>query len=177
MRYDMNEQQQDGLGRDKSARRFGGGSPRPRFGGQNLQRERGGGGGRQTQLFSATCSDCRKPCEVPFRPSGDKPVYCKECFMKRRGGSPQADGRREGGGRDFGKRGASLPFSSAPQGAGVFLDTLKRQMDALSVKLDIVLARMGGDGSRAKASAGDASRVFKSASKKSRKPAKTSKKK
>lgn len=33
------------------------------------------------------CADCKKECEVPFRPSGDRPVYCKECFSKRKGGS------------------------------------------------------------------------------------------
>lgn len=33
-------------------------------------------------MFKATCDSCHKSCEVPFRPSGDKPVYCKDCFGK-----------------------------------------------------------------------------------------------
>ena len=36
------------------------------------------------EMHKAVCSDCGKECEVPFKPSGDRPVYCKECFMKRR---------------------------------------------------------------------------------------------
>lgn len=42
---------------------------------------------RERVLHKAICADCNKECEVPFRPSGDRPVYCKECFSKRRAGS------------------------------------------------------------------------------------------
>jgi len=36
------------------------------------------------EMHKATCSECKKECEVPFKPSGDRPVYCKECFQKRK---------------------------------------------------------------------------------------------
>ena len=45
----------------------------------------GGYGGRPREMFKVTCSDCKKECEVPFKPSGDRPVYCKDCFSKRKG--------------------------------------------------------------------------------------------
>ncbi|MBN1526851.1 MAG: hypothetical protein JW919_04615 [Candidatus Omnitrophica bacterium] len=35
-------------------------------------------------MYKVICADCRKECEVPFKPAGDRPVYCKECFTKRR---------------------------------------------------------------------------------------------
>ena len=38
-------------------------------------------------MFRATCADCQKECELPFKPSGDRPVYCKECFAKRKAGN------------------------------------------------------------------------------------------
>lgn len=50
----------------------------------------GGGGGRsgnrygQREMFTATCSSCGGVAEVPFQPSGDKPVYCRDCFQQRR---------------------------------------------------------------------------------------------
>jgi CxxC-x17-CxxC domain-containing protein len=48
---------------------------------------RGGGGGfgdrPQREMFQATCSACGKVAEVPFKPRGDKPVYCRECFSTR----------------------------------------------------------------------------------------------
>lgn len=31
-------------------------------------------------MHTATCSNCGKTCEVPFRPNGSKPVYCNDCF-------------------------------------------------------------------------------------------------
>jgi CxxC-x17-CxxC domain-containing protein len=38
-------------------------------------------------MTPAVCSACGKQTEVPFVPSGDKPVYCSECFESRRGAS------------------------------------------------------------------------------------------
>lgn len=37
-------------------------------------------------LYEAICADCNKVCEVPFRPSEDRAVYCKECFARRKAG-------------------------------------------------------------------------------------------
>jgi len=46
---------------------------------------RGGfGGGRPREFHKAVCSDCKQECEVPFKPSGDRPIYCKSCFAKRK---------------------------------------------------------------------------------------------
>ena len=39
---------------------------------------------RERVFHKATCADCKKECEVPFKPTGDRPVYCKECFSKRK---------------------------------------------------------------------------------------------
>jgi CxxC-x17-CxxC domain-containing protein len=36
------------------------------------------------QMYQATCADCKKDCEVPFKPTGDRPVYCQECFRQRK---------------------------------------------------------------------------------------------
>ena len=47
-----------------------------------------GGGGYDRaprEMFSATCSNCGKEAQVPFRPSGTKPVYCSDCFQSMRG--------------------------------------------------------------------------------------------
>jgi CxxC-x17-CxxC domain-containing protein len=55
----------------------------------------GYGGGRSArQMYSATCSSCGKEAQVPFQPSGDKPVYCSDCFQQRGGGSRGAGGRQ-----------------------------------------------------------------------------------
>lgn len=78
---------------------YGGG--RPKFGG-----DRSGGrdrGDRPMQMHKATCAMCQKPCEVPFKPTGDKPIYCSDCFKKQ-----------DGGGRDF--KSGDRSFDSRPKG-------------------------------------------------------------
>ena len=56
------------------------------FGGGYGGGGRSGGGGfdRPREMHKAVCADCKKECEVPFKPSGDRPVYCRDCFSKRR---------------------------------------------------------------------------------------------
>jgi CxxC-x17-CxxC domain-containing protein len=57
----------------------------------------GSGGRGQREMFSATCSSCGKEALVPFQPSGDKPVYCSDCFQQRGGGSRGSYGGRSSG--------------------------------------------------------------------------------
>ncbi len=73
-----------GGGRDRgSSRGFGGGRS---FGGGS----RGGFGGdrggfsrdrpQRREMFDVTCTKCGKECQVPFKPTGSKPVLCSGCF-------------------------------------------------------------------------------------------------
>jgi CxxC-x17-CxxC domain-containing protein len=34
--------------------------------------------------YTAVCADCGKECTVPFKPVKDRPVYCRECWTKRK---------------------------------------------------------------------------------------------
>jgi CxxC-x17-CxxC domain-containing protein len=45
------------------------------------------------QMFDAICSDCGRKCQVPFKPSNDKPIYCSECFENHGGGSDRHERR------------------------------------------------------------------------------------
>lgn len=36
------------------------------------------------QLHEITCSSCGNKAQVPFKPSGDRPVYCRDCYMQQR---------------------------------------------------------------------------------------------
>ncbi len=35
-------------------------------------------------MHKAICADCKKECSIPFKPSGDRPVYCQDCFSRRK---------------------------------------------------------------------------------------------
>ena len=36
------------------------------------------------EMFDVTCSDCGQQTQVPFKPDGERPVYCRDCYRKRR---------------------------------------------------------------------------------------------
>lgn len=58
----------------RGPRRFGGGNSR----GNSFNR-----GPRE--MHDAKCAECGKNCQVPFKPSGDKPVLCGDCYRKSKG--------------------------------------------------------------------------------------------
>jgi CxxC-x17-CxxC domain-containing protein len=33
------------------------------------------------EMFDAVCARCGQACQVPFRPSNIRPVYCKDCYQ------------------------------------------------------------------------------------------------
>jgi CxxC-x17-CxxC domain-containing protein len=39
---------------------------------------------RPHEMHKAVCADCGKECEVPFKPTEGRPVYCRDCFAKKR---------------------------------------------------------------------------------------------
>ena len=47
------------------------------------------GGGRNNfdrgprEMHKATCAECKKECEVPFKPTEGRDVFCRDCFNKR----------------------------------------------------------------------------------------------
>lgn len=102
--------------------RFGGG--RSRFG--------GGGNRDDKQMHRATCAECNKSCEVPFRPTGERPVYCSECF-----GGKSDRPQRESSSRDsFSSRES---FSSAPKFDERKIDDLKRQIIEVEKKVERII--------------------------------------
>jgi|TARA_Y100000034_G_C6899159_1_gene415272 CxxC-x17-CxxC domain-containing protein len=62
---------------------------RPSLGGRKSRfTKRGTGQGRSTRksdritMHETICDKCAKKCEVPFKPTSSKPVYCSNCFSK-----------------------------------------------------------------------------------------------
>jgi CxxC-x17-CxxC domain-containing protein len=111
------------------------------------------GSTRDKPLFKATCSDCKKSCEVPFRPSGDKPVFCSDCFNAKRD-IDDSRGHNQGfenraPKRDFNDRHAPrveysrpsdprAPFK--PNALPAVNDDTKRQLSDISFKLDKLIS-------------------------------------
>jgi CxxC-x17-CxxC domain-containing protein len=70
------------------------------------------------ELHEATCAECGKPCEVPFKPNGKKPILCNRCFKK----SDASTDRRS---TQYNK-----PYQS---------DSYKKDFEQLNKKLDQIL--------------------------------------
>jgi CxxC-x17-CxxC domain-containing protein len=43
----------------------------------------GGGYSPRREMHPAVCAQCGKQTQVPFVPSGVRPVYCSDCFSKQ----------------------------------------------------------------------------------------------
>lgn len=117
-------------------REFGGGFG-GNSGGGGFGRSRFGRPGnhefRQAQMHSAICAECGKSCEVPFRPNGEKPVYCNNCFAKNK---PQGE-------RSFSSNSSSAPASRPSFDAGQN-NEMKKQLDIVISKLDKVMEILSG---------------------------------
>ncbi len=73
------------------------------FGDSRGSGRRGDFSGRP-EMHKAVCAECGITCEVPFRPTGDKPVYCSNCFAGKEGGSPRRSNDRNTSRPSFGDR-------------------------------------------------------------------------
>lgn len=99
--------------RREGGRSSGGfGGERRSFGG----RSGGFGGGRggfdrerrgPMEMHDATCAKCGKACQVPFRPTGDKPVFCSACF-ETNGGESRSKGSNGASAEQFNQINAKL---------------------------------------------------------------------
>ena len=49
-----------------------------------------GGYSSRREMHDVVCAQCGKNTQVPFRPSGGRPVYCSDCFSKQ----PASSSRR-----------------------------------------------------------------------------------
>lgn len=116
---DKIQQQLDSLERkldtllSQSSGRPQGGSFRDRSFGRSHGRDRGrrDDSFRERTMTKVICAECGIECEVPFKPSSDRPVYCRDCFAKRKGGGSFGEKRDDSSGgenREFGPKKKSL---------------------------------------------------------------------
>ena len=97
---------------------------------------RGGFGDREVTMHDATCAECGKPCQVPFRPTQGKPVYCKDCYGLK-GGQENRDDRfprkefKKDFSKDFNVDRPARPSFDAPR-----VDPTATQLEMVNAKLE-----------------------------------------
>lgn len=124
-----------------------------------FNRDRNQGGGRsfgggdrynngrsdRPQMYPATCSNCGNACEVPFKPTGAKPVLCNNCF-RASGGPDRRDDRPRFDKPRFDKPRFDKPRFDDRGGAPTpsFQPQFKEQFESLNYKLDKILKILMG---------------------------------
>jgi CxxC-x17-CxxC domain-containing protein len=94
---------------------------------------------RPLEMHQAICADCGKTCEVPFRPNGRKPVYCKDCFAKNGGQTEPREFSKKSYPSDRSDRQERPSYNSPKPQADTsdkhFYD-LKKQLEMMNSKFD-----------------------------------------
>ncbi len=87
-----NDRDSDRGGRSRDRGGFRSGGFRDRDSGRDRRSS------RELVKTKVTCDSCSKECEVPFKPTSSKPVYCDACYKKNDKGS---SGKRSSGDLDL----------------------------------------------------------------------------
>jgi len=100
-----------------------------------------GKGSFDKQMHQATCDNCGSECEVPFKPTGGKPIYCRDCFRKMEGSeAPRRFDRPERS--RFAKPDRFVPREHAGHSGN---DQIQKELDKINVKLDKILRALEGE--------------------------------
>jgi len=44
-------------------------------------------------MTKVICDECGSRCEVPFKPTSSKPIYCSDCFEKKGNGNSRSSNK------------------------------------------------------------------------------------
>jgi CxxC-x17-CxxC domain-containing protein len=95
---------------------------------------------REKQMHSATCHKCGAECQVPFKPSAGKPVYCRNCYQAMEGPDNARPPRRG----SFSRPGFDRHERSGGP-AGENNSGIQKELDRINVKLDKILRALEGE--------------------------------
>ena len=112
----------------------GGGKRFSGRGGFSGSRDRG-----PVTMYPAICDKCGKSCEVPFKPTSGKPVYCSACFE----GKKETRDDKRGGSRfsqkSYGNYKAPIKSDFSSDASKENDNEIKKQLEILNGKMDLLI--------------------------------------
>jgi CxxC-x17-CxxC domain-containing protein len=117
----------------RGGKKFGGGGAWKRGGDHKVE------GARSTRpgMHDATCGKCGKACQVPFRPTGERPIFCSTCFANGSGPAKFASEPRSA---------ASIFVGHKEEGAGAGNTAkIEARLKAIEDKLDALIEALTED--------------------------------
>ena len=91
--------------------------------------------GKSFQMHRVTCDKCGQECEVPFRPTSGKPVFCSDCF--RKGGEKEQRSPRQ-----YSKPHFNEPVEKTEPEKS---ENYQYEFDKINEKLNKILSALGLD--------------------------------
>ncbi len=109
-------------------------------GGERSRRSDSFGGDSRREkpkMHQVICSDCGIRCQVPFKPTGERPVYCSECFENHAetGGSKKEFNRKQ----PIIRKENSSYYQEIKQEQNKHYDTFNNQMSEVIERLDKII--------------------------------------
>jgi len=102
-------------------------------------------------MHDAICDECGRNCQVPFRPSGDKPIYCSDCFEKKGGRESNRPSWRDSGNRNFDDRDRGRPSQGNISDPNT--SRLVEKIEILNTKLETIIKLLSSAGEKKSAKA------------------------
>lgn len=99
--------------------------------------------GAPKTMYKAICSDCGSKTEVPFKPSGDRPVLCNNCFSQQRDGDyHQNRDTRNTPKNNYHHSEKRESFTRTLDPSEGLIKKMQRDIDALHSKIDVMMTLM-----------------------------------
>ncbi len=88
-------------------------------------------------MHRATCSACGKQCEVPFKPTGSRPIFCSMCFQKEGDSNHKRSNSMNSGRSMMSEKRSYKTDSNKYEGRNT--DNTSEQFRVINTKLDAIL--------------------------------------
>jgi CxxC-x17-CxxC domain-containing protein len=93
-------------------------------------------------MHKVNCNECGNVAEVPFKPTGEKPVFCNDCFGGKKETSSRSFDTRFDSRTDRKPAANTSTYSSTPRAESKpdpRIGELKSQVEALNSKMDRII--------------------------------------
>jgi CxxC-x17-CxxC domain-containing protein len=92
------------------------------------------------ELHEVTCDKCGMKCDIPFKPTNNKPVYCRSCFRKESGSESRGGDRFESRNKDrFESKPKFEEFKPHNESSISTSNVSSEDLDKINKKLDKIM--------------------------------------
>lgn len=113
---------------------------RDKFNSQNREVQKNSSkSGNGFELHHSRCDSCGVECDLPFKPTSNKPVYCRSCFRKNQNNESKTNHLRDFKSSEFGSKDRRNSFNNSKNSinSSIELEQINRKLDKIMKALKI----------------------------------------